>query len=161
MSFLDKHQVKSIEELTEMLNLYTEKAVENAIEIAKKKLIEYINEDIYNNGKSEWYERLNDINQENNWELNIDHRYNKITVNLHFNDSALGHHGMGKKILDAQGLFAVLNDPQATMDMSCNLSLWYDYPHAHFWDDFQDWMRDNFMSLVKTELNGDGIKTTT
>lgn len=158
MAFLANHQVRSIEELTSVLELYTEDAINKAMEIAKEKLIEIINEDIYNNGKSDWYERQGDINDINNWTLTIDHRYKTITVNLHFDDNELGHHGMGNKILDTEGFLEVLNDPLSVMDFNCNLSHWYDYPHSHFWDDFQDWMRDNFMDLVRSSLQSNGIE---
>ena len=157
-------QIRNFDELTSTLNDCLDEAFDKAKEIAINKLIEFIKDDVYSRPKSKWYKRTEDLLDERMWDVRVDHRYNMITLNIHFKDDALSYnpnglqHGTQNKQISAQDFISVLNDP-SLMNFECNLSNWTNgYPRHGFWDDFEEWMRNNFIDIIKAEMNGEGIK---
>lgn len=157
-------QIRNFDELTSALNDCLDEAFDKAKEIAINKLIEFIKDDVYSRPKSKWYKRTEDLLDEKMWDVIIDHRYNMITLNIHFKDGGLSYnpdglqHGTKSNQISTQDFISVLNDPNL-MSFECNLSRWNNgYPRHGFWDDFEEWMRNNFINIIKAEMSGEGIK---
>lgn len=157
-------QIRNFDELTSALNDCLDEAFDKAKEIAINKLIEFIKDDVYSRPKSKWYKRTEDLLDERMWDVRVDHRYNMITLNIHFKDDGLSYnpdglqHGTKSNQISTQDFISVLNDP-SLMSFECNLSGWNNgYPRHGFWDDFEEWMRNNFINIIKAEMNGEGIK---
>ena len=157
-------QIRNFDELTSVLNDCLDEAFNKAKEITINKLIEFIKDDVYSRPKSEWYDRTEDLLDEKMWDVRVDHRYNMITLNIHFKKDGLSYnlnglqHGTKNNQISTQDFISVLNDP-SLMSFECNLSWWNNgYPRHGFWDDFEEWMRNNFIDIIKAEMNGKGIK---
>ena len=151
-------QITSWNDLTNQLNNTLDIAIKNVLDRAIDRLLEFIENDVYSRRESDWYERTYDLLNRNNWRAKIDHRYNLITVNIHFNESGLSHdssrgvlqHGTAGNELDFNGLAEILNNP-SVMNFDCNLSNWGTYPRGSFWDDFEEWFRNNFGDMIAEE----------
>lgn len=151
-------QIRNFDELTSALNDCLDEAFDKAKKIAINKLIEFIKDDVYSRPKSKWYKRTEDLLDERMWDVRVDHRYNMITLNIHFKDDGFSHnldglqHGTKNKQISVQDFISVLNDP-SLMNFECNLSVWNNgYPRHGFWDDFEEWMRNNFIDIIKAEI---------
>ena len=149
-------QIRTFDELDLVINAAVQEALDSACEIAIEKLLEFIQEDIYDRGESDWYNRTEDLLDPKAWVAKIDRRYNNIVVNIHFNgelshDATQLQHGTIGDPIDYEGLIAVLNNPRM-LDFDCNLSQWYSFPSRHFWDDFEEWMRNNFSMVLREQL---------
>ena len=110
-------QIRNFDELTSILNGCLDEAFNKTKEIAIKKLIEFIKDDVYSRPKSKWYDRTEDLLDERMWDVRVDHRYNMITLNIHFKDDGLSYnldglqHGTKNKQISVQDFISVLNDP--------------------------------------------------
>ena len=150
-------EITNFAQLESVLNEYVRIGLESASERAIDKLLEFINEDVYSNSSSEWYERTYDLLDRDNWEAQIHKGIKGYTLDIHPVENGFTHNTSGLQHTNSTGndigieqLVGILNDPMS-MNFDIHLSWWYDYPKP-FWDDFVDWFHNNFTEIIYEEI---------
>ena len=153
MAYID---FTNMAQLESVMNKWVRDGLDSASKIAISKLLDFIQEDVYNRGYSGWYERTEDLLDEKNWSAEIHKGMNGYTleinpegVNFTHEVSKLQHTG-NKTEINMEQLVSILNDP-LLMNFDVNLSYWYNEPKP-FWDDFKKWFKENFNEIVFDEI---------